>query len=92
MNRRRYKLIRYYTELGSYLQARRLHAGLTQRDVQLKLGYSSAQFISNFERGISAPPLSKLKVLAKLYRLNLDKVIELILAGEEKNILEELGK
>ena len=91
MGRRTYKLKRYYTELGEALQDARERAGLTQREISLELGYSSAQFISNFERGISAPPTKKLKVLVRRYRLDQMRTIRLLLAGEEKKILLDLS-
>ena len=40
--------------LGDYLQSKRMKVGLSQGDVATKLGYSSPQFISNFERGLCA--------------------------------------
>ncbi|RYZ96490.1 MAG: XRE family transcriptional regulator, partial [Proteobacteria bacterium] len=60
---------------------------LTQRSVSLSLGYSSAQFISNFERGIAAPPLKKLKILARLYKMPTDRVVDLVIEAE-RAILE----
>lgn len=49
----------------------RLKAELSQREVSEKLGYSTPQFVSNWERGISFPPLEALPELARLY--NVDK-------------------
>jgi transcriptional regulator with XRE-family HTH domain len=60
--------------LGEFLQAKRLKVGLSQGDVAQKLGYSSPQFVSNFERGLCAPPLEKLKVLVSLYSVNGEEV------------------
>lgn len=88
--RAKYRIVRNYTELGSYLQASRERRGLTQRQVSTKLGYSSPQFISNFERGISAPPIKKLKQLTSLYVLRPFKVIDLILTAERKILREAL--
>lgn len=48
----------------------RRDAGLSQRHVSDHLGYST-QFISNWERDVSNPPISVLPKLAKLY--NVDK-------------------
>jgi transcriptional regulator with XRE-family HTH domain len=42
--------------LGTYLRHRRLLAGKTQWDVARAMRYTTAQFISNWERGISVPP------------------------------------
>ncbi len=79
-----YVLERNYEALGEYLQNMRLKANLTQREVSLALGYSSAQFISNFERGIAVPPLKKLKVLVKMYNMPPDVVMEMILNAERE--------
>ena len=39
--------------LGDYLKSKRENASLSQGDVAKKLKYTSPQFISNWERGIS---------------------------------------
>lgn len=77
--------------LGDFLQAKRTKAGLSQGDVATKLGYSSPQFISNFERGLCAPPLNKLKLLVQLYDLNGDEVLKLMLKEHEKHLRRSLG-
>ena len=83
-SQREYVLTRNYVALGQYLQDMRIKANLTQREVSLSLGYSSAQFISNFERGICSPPLKKLKELIKLYKMPVEKVMSLVLEGERE--------
>ncbi|MGZ3693638.1 MAG: helix-turn-helix domain-containing protein [Bdellovibrionota bacterium] len=70
---------RKYAELGRYLLRLRKAAGLTQRQVAKVLGYGSPQFISNFERGVSRPPLRKLKILVRIYEAEADELIEIIL-------------
>jgi transcriptional regulator with XRE-family HTH domain len=77
--------------LGDYLQSKRIKAGLSQGDVASKLGYSSPQFISNFERGLCAPPLNKLKLLVQLYELNGEEVVKLMLKEHEKHLRKSLG-
>ena len=42
-------------ELGRYLRKCRLKSKLTQRDVALHLGHTSAQYVSNVERGLARP-------------------------------------
>lgn len=59
---------------------------LTQREVSEELGYSSAQFISNFESGIASPPLSKLTRLVELYKIPVERLISLILEGEKASM------
>jgi transcriptional regulator with XRE-family HTH domain len=51
---------------GSHLRELRLEAALTQEVVSENLGYSSAQFISNWERGVALPPVDVLPAFARL--------------------------
>lgn len=85
-----YMLPREYVKLGMFLQKNRIKANLTQREVSLKLGYSSAQFISNFERGISSPPIKKMKELIKLYKMQPKKVINLQMNAERSILTKAL--
>lgn len=89
-DKRTYATPRNYTALGRYLQEMRHKAGLTQREVSIALGYSSAQFISNFEAGIASPPLAKLKQLVEMYKMPVDKLMALILEGEKEVLMSVL--
>lgn len=73
--------------LGIFLQDARVRANLSQWDVAKKLGYTSPQFISNLERGISSPPLKVLKVLVDLYGISSKELIEVI-AVEQERVME----
>lgn len=64
--------------LSHYLKEKRLDAGLTQLEAALKLGYSNAQFISNWERGVSSPPLKVIKKIKKLYRISTDEILQVL--------------
>ncbi len=79
-----YRIPRNYLVVGEYLKELREKSGMTQREVSLALGYSSAQFISNFERGIALPPLKKLKTLHVLYKGSMSKLIDLTLMAERE--------
>lgn len=87
-----YILPRKYTKVGEYLKELREEANLTQREVSVALGYSSAQFISNFERGIAIPPLKKLKILLRLYQFDIDRFIDLVQVAERAIMQEVLGE
>ncbi|MBK9322215.1 MAG: helix-turn-helix transcriptional regulator [Bdellovibrionaceae bacterium] len=65
--------------LSEFLKEKRTLSGLSQKDVAEKLGYSSAQFISNWERGHSSPPIHTLRKLAELYEVNVDEMFDVIL-------------
>ncbi len=88
--KKNYRIPRKYTKVGEFLREARERAGLTQREVSVSLGYSSAQFISNFERGIAVPPIKKLKLLQKAYRMDIDRLITLIIDSEREAMLEVL--
>lgn len=51
--------------LGGFLKRAREKRGLTQHEVAQHLAYSTPQFVSNWERGVSAPPRAALPLLAK---------------------------
>jgi len=53
--------------VGKFLHDRRVKAGLTQWDVAKSLGWTTAQFVSNFERGVALPPLETLPKLSELF-------------------------
>lgn len=65
-------------ELSAYLREARENAGLTQTEVASRLGYSNSQFISNWERGLSTPPLNTLRTLSKMYHIDMDELFEQI--------------
>ncbi len=73
--------------LSDYLKQKRLASGLSQLDVAKVLGYSSPQFVSNWERGLVSPPLETIAVLIDLYKIPPNDVINRIMA-ETKEYLE----
>lgn len=78
--------------LSDYLRQKRLDSGLSQLDVAKVLGYSSPQFVSNWERGLVSPPLETIAVLIDLYKIPPAEVIERIM-DETKDYLESrLGR
>ena len=72
--------------MSEFLRTKRLDASLSQADVAKELGYSSPQFISNWERGLVLPPLATLPQLLKLYSLNRNEVVELLLDHTKREI------
>lgn len=79
-------------KLGGYLKQVRESAGLTQHDVSAKLGYSSPQFISNIERGISVVPLKALSRMVGMYKAQPDQVVRLILESQKKLLKQKLSR
>lgn len=68
--------------LASFLKDKRIEANLSQKDVADFLKYESAQFISNWERGLSSPPITILKKLADFYGISPEKLFEVVLEEE----------
>ncbi len=64
---------------AKYLKQKRENAGLSQKQVSEKLGYTTPQFISNWERGISTPPMKTVKKLASMYSIPVDEIFNLLL-------------
>jgi len=89
---RKYIIQRRHTKLGEYLKKKRLAKGLSQQEVADILGYSSSQFISNFECGIYAPPLKKLKTMVHLYDLSVDLLMSIIMEEEKRYLKTTLIK
>ncbi len=82
----------FHKELGLFLKEYRLNKGLSQGAVARVLGYSSAQFVSNFERGLCSPPLQKLRVLVDLYGIPVDMLTELLVDSQKRLIEAHLSK
>ncbi len=77
-------------KLGSFLKDVREQSNFTQADVSSKLGYTSPQFISNIERGISVVPLKTLARMVNLYKVNPESVVKIILESQRKLLREKL--
>ena len=73
-------------------KAMRRKVGLSQRDVASKLGYSTPQFISNWERGVSYPPLGGIKKLAQLYKVVPIEIVGQIKESEIKELEKKYSK
>lgn len=78
--------------LGEYIKAKRIAAGLAQKDVSDKFGYSTPQFISNWERGVSNPPIGDLKKLAAIYGIDAEELFDIILIATIKATTEDLRR
>ena len=67
------------TALAKYLKTSRINSNLSQAEVAAKLGYKTPQFISNWERGVSQPPISAIDTLAEIYAIQPDQLFQIIL-------------
>lgn len=78
--------------LAQYLKKCREKAGYSQTQVSTKLGYTSPQFISNWERGLSHPPVKSLNKLAKLYKVKGVELGEIFIKTYVKEVEEDLRR
>lgn len=60
------------TKFALFLKKSREAQQLSQSIVANTLGYGSPQFVSNWERGLSEPPMRFLSELAELYGIDSD--------------------
>jgi transcriptional regulator with XRE-family HTH domain len=81
-----------HANLSRYLKQKRQASGLTQREVAQVLGYSSPQFVCNWERGLAKPPVNAIKKICKLYKLELPKVYDMVLQDALEQKTKELHR
>ena len=74
--------------LGKLLKVKRLAKNLTQKDISNLLGYSSPQFVSNWERELARPPLEKMAKLLDCYEIDRGEFIELWV-GEQRSLITQ---
>lgn len=67
-----------YQKLGKKLRQLRVNSGHSQVTVSHSLGYRTTQFISNWERGFSYPPIKSLAKLAVLYATSAEEIYRMI--------------
>lgn len=82
--------------LGTFLKGKRLKQGYSQAELATMLGYASPQFVSDWERGISSPPMKKLPELASALQVKIDVLFELLVdlatTQLKENLQEEFKK
>ena len=78
--------------LGSFIRKMRLENDYSQAELAANLGYSSPQFISDWERGISSPPVKKLHKLAGLLKVKVDILFDLLVTLATEQLVDSLSK
>ena len=72
------------SSFGKYLKEKRLAASLSQGDVAQALGYTSPQFVSNWERDLSKPPLKIIYQLSVMYHISREEITSILMDEHEK--------
>ncbi len=78
-------------KLGGFLREKREDSGVSQVDLAKKLGYSSSQFVSNWERGLATPPLKSLSKICDILDVDTREIVELVLNQTREMLQSELG-
>ena len=69
---------------GAYLRQSRQNAKITQKKLSIRLGYSSPQFVSNWERNMSFPSPEKIAAIASVLGIRAADIVEALI--EEKTL------
>jgi transcriptional regulator with XRE-family HTH domain len=77
--------------VGEFFRVKREAAGFSQRYLSEKLGYSSPQMISNWERGLCAPPIDAIVQMVALFKLSKGAVIDLLLSENRRYLERQLS-
>lgn len=81
-----------FNQLGQYLKEKRVASGLTQAELASKLGDVHSQFVSNWERGLCAPPGHAFQDLIGILKLNREHLVEVMLIDSQKTIKAKVYK
>ncbi len=68
-----------FANLGNFLKQKRVDANLTQRELASALGNMNSQFVSNWERGLCAPPSHCFQKLIDMLKINRDTLVHVML-------------
>lgn len=78
--------------LGAFIRKMRLERGYSQADISMSLGYTSPQFVSDWERGISSPPVKKLIELSQLLGVKSDVLFDLLVTLATEQLVANLSQ
>lgn len=70
------EVLRLKKKRGDFFKHIRTNAKKTQKEIADDLELSSAQYISNIERGVSPPSSKVLKAMSKVYNFNLSELVQ----------------
>lgn len=80
-----------FHNLGIYLKEKRLSAGLTQTELSQSLKVH-VQFVSNWERGLCAPPSHCFHHLIDVLGLNREQVVNAMVSDSKRAIEAKVFK
>ena len=79
-------------KLRDLIKNKRIENGYSQEKLATLLGYSSGQFVSNWERGESFPPIDRLAKLSLLFGFEDQTLLNLFLSESKAAVTKEYFK
>lgn len=76
-----------FNYLGEYLRAKRLEKDLSQAELARSLSDVHVQFVSNWERGLCAPPGHSFHKLIDVLKLNRETLVDVMLK-DSRSVIE----
>lgn len=77
---------------GEELKAMRERAGLTQSELAKRCGFTTAQFVSNWERDIALPSFACVRRFATAVSVDPARVLQLMHSQEIDNVTAKYNK
>lgn len=77
---------------GKFLKDKREQMGLSQAAIAEKMGYTTPQFVSNWERGLAMPPMKTLKKLAEMYKIPQQELFDILLQATINQVKANLHR
>jgi transcriptional regulator with XRE-family HTH domain len=81
-----------YIELGEIIREYREKKGMTQLDLARKLDYSTPQFVSLFERGLSKVPMETLGFLIKVLGIPEKKIVYALVSSYKEELEDQIKR
>lgn len=72
--------------IGRFFKKKREDNRLSQGELSEALGYTSSQFVSNWERGLCSPPLAIIPKLAKILNIPKREILDLLTSEYRKGL------
>lgn len=75
--------------INKFLTSARVARSMTQASVAKKLGYLTAQYVSNWERGYCLPPKAKLREISKIFAIKYDTLVRLYVDAKTRDLIDQ---
>lgn len=79
-----------FRDIGEFFKNARTAAGVSQAELSKILGFKSSQIVSNWERGLCAPPLKSVSKMIEVFELEASEVIDVITQANRRYLVRQL--